>query len=602
MKSAYLYQRALRWSLPLLRAKPRPLPSRDSRLDLAVVYNTRNTSMDQRGQHRPYVCTACLLDEESAAAAVKIIKKKEVDPEIKKIAQDFNNRRASYNRQVSLLRKEYAEEVAQQRAADKAEREAMAREAARRRLENQRRKNFRSALNAMREKQRGEQRAKEFKEHLEQEQIKRDARNERYAAARQKLVDELEKEAPLWLTTPEEVEAAFTPEAEQLLWARRGGVLGAPNPSLDSHFWQNETHTWHMTKTYKTQRELLLEQIRQMAYEDSNLDKDFWTPERLEEAKDLETRARLRAEVQRAGKVELLRRQAQMMDEQYHTEKGEVPKAMPAPNLKVLANGSALEREGARLMFADPTRFFVFDENQTEFADDTRNQEDGVSEYSGPTLGAPVDIRKTNGEKFPRAVGKLPKPDTRTEREKKQEAREERMLAAARAEEALSVDLAAEDQDLEDLEPDLDYDNNDWDADDDEEWTKGLSQDSPEDEEIRNTPASHRFKEEDIEWALNKLDEETKFLSQQFGVEMETLQQNMRSEMDAKATEDGASDGDLEKILLTMSDKELIALSDLDDAYTASGGAISAQDFADFATKIPSLAEDQLRSLLDRER
>ena len=47
------------------------------------------------------------------------------------------------------------------------------------------------------------------------------------------LIDELEEEAPLWLMTPEEVEAAFTPEAEQLLWARPQGVFGAPASPME---------------------------------------------------------------------------------------------------------------------------------------------------------------------------------------------------------------------------------------------------------------------------------------------------------------------------------------------------------------------------------
>ena len=555
-------------------------------------------------QHRPYFRTAIIQEADGAVAAATKPKKK--DPELKKIAQDYNNRRASYKRQVSLLRREYAQEVAEQRAADKAEREAMEREATRRRLERQRLKNIRSAYNAMRQKEMREQRAKEFEEHLEREQLKREARKERYMAARQKVVDELEEEAPLWLTTPEEVEAAFTPEAEQLLWARRGGVLGAPNPSLDAHFWQNETHTWHMTKTYKSRREILLEEIRELVYEEVNIDMSFWTPERIAEVEDLETRARLRAEVQRAGKAELLRRQAQMISEQYQTGKGEIPKKAPAPNLKVLANSTALEREGAKLMFADPTRFFIFDDETRsgrsglDRSIDEESAAEETSEYTGPTLGAPVGIRMTNHEKFPQAVGRIPKPDTRTEREKKQEAREERMLAAARAEEVTSIDLAADEQDVEDLEPDLDYDNNQWDP-DEEEWAKGLREDSPEDQAILNTPASHRFQEEDIEWALEKLGTEEEFLRQQLTVEIEALQQNIRSDLGQK-DEAAISENDLEMKLLNMSDEELIALSDLDDAYSSSDGKLSAVEFSEYASKISSLTEGQLRTILDRER
>jgi hypothetical protein len=247
--------------------------------------------------------TTHVLWEDAAAS-----KKADSETELKNkmAARDFNSRRADYNRQVSVLRREYADEVAQQRAADKAEQEARERELTRRRLERQRLKNIRSAENAMNQKALREQRAREFDGHLQLMQIQRDAKNERFAMARQLVIDELEEEAPLWVTTHEEVEAAFTPEAEQLLWTRPGGVFGAPNPSMDTSFWQYETHTWHMDRTYKSQREVLLEELEEMAYEEANIDSSFWTPERVEERVRLEEKARLRAMVHSAGRTELL--------------------------------------------------------------------------------------------------------------------------------------------------------------------------------------------------------------------------------------------------------------------------------------------------------
>ena len=187
----------------------------------------------------------------------------------------------------------------------------------------------------MRQEQIRKQREKEFQEHLKKMQMERDARNERFAIARQLVIDELEKEAPLWLTTPEEVEAAFTSSAEQLLWARPGGVLGAPNPSLDASFWQYETHTWHMDRTYKSQREVLLEQIEELAYEEANVDASFWTPERLAEQEQLEEKARLRAMVHSAGRRELLRKQREILEDRFANEEGEVPRQQPALLLAV---------------------------------------------------------------------------------------------------------------------------------------------------------------------------------------------------------------------------------------------------------------------------
>ena len=315
----------------------------------------QSSRLARRGAAIRYFCrTTSLANAETAT-------KKKKPKLTKKEAQDFNIRRAAYNRQVSRLRKAYADEIAAERAAGLAEREALQKEATRKALERQRLKNIRSAQNAIKQEEYRQRRKQEFNEHLEREQAKREEKHRLYTAARQLVIDELEKEAPVWLTTPEEVEAAFTSEAEQMLWARPGGVLGAPNPSLDSHFWQNETHTWHMRKTYKTKREVLLEEVREMAYDDANIDKSFWTPERIEKHENMEQRARLRAEVQLAGRRELLRRQAQMLEDDFAAGKGELPKPAPAPNLKMLANERALEREGSRILMEDPTKFFILE-------------------------------------------------------------------------------------------------------------------------------------------------------------------------------------------------------------------------------------------------
>ena len=108
----------------------------------------------------------------------------------------------------------------------------------------------------------------------------REAEKERFRRARQMVIDELEEEAPLWLISPEEVEAAFTHEAGQLLWARPGGVIGAPNPGLDAHFWQYEVHSQDFRQTYPSKRELLLEELEEEAYRKANIDPKIWTKRR----------------------------------------------------------------------------------------------------------------------------------------------------------------------------------------------------------------------------------------------------------------------------------------------------------------------------------
>ena len=549
---------------------------------------------------------------EEEAAATRLLHKM--------AAQDYNNRRAAYRRKVTVLRKRYAEEVAEQRALDKAEEEERARQLTRQRLERQRKKNTRTAQNAIRQEALRLERAREFEEHLKVMEQRRGAKEERFAKARQLVVDELEKEAPMWLTTPEEVEAAFTQEAEQLLWARPGGVLGAPNPSLDCHFWQYETHTWHMDRTYKSQREVLLESLEEMAYDEANIDKSFWTEERLEEQQKLEDKARLRAMVHSAGRSELLRRQKLMLEEGLTANSsfdgdGDIPKPMPAPNLKMLKDDRALEREGARVLMADPTKFFVFDGASADETADGGGGEDEAaaaaaaaisssSSYSGPTLGKPTGLRDPLREGshlnqvFPQVIGRIPKPDTRTEREKKQQEREERLLAAAQAEAQADkdIDMAAQRQTIEDMQPDLNYDEIDWDE-DEVEWKKGL--DPVADADILNTPRELRYSEDDIEWVASRLEDQLKHLEQQFSQDVESLKQTAASEVRLETSEDEPlfEEGSLDAAIMALSEKEIMALSDLQDRFT--DGIPIEELLAAAAEEVPGLSEDQARIVIE---
>lgn len=549
---------------------------------------------------RTYGSTRVLGSEE---VAVKPKKNKEDELHKKLAARDFNNRRAAYNRQVSVLRREYAEQVAQQKAADAAEEEERRQKLTRQRLERQRRKNMRSAANALRDREFREQREREFQEHLALQQRRREAKNERYAAARQLVIDELEEEAPLWLTTPDEVEAAFTSEAEQLLWTRPGGVLGVPNPSLDSHFWQFESHTWHMNKTYKSQREVLLEELEEMAYNEANIDDKFWTPGRIMEQERLEDKARLRAMVHSVGRTELLKKQRALMEED--EAKDELPTVTKAPNLQMLGNDAALEQEGASVLMGDPTKFFVF-ENTMASIEEQRDTGDDSSTYAGPTLGAPVALRDPLREGpygdtvFPQVIGKLPKPDTRSEREKKQAEREERMWAAAQAEAQKELDLGEmDDEEADDKDPGLDYNSLDWDS-DDEEWKRGL--DPETDNAILNTPRDRRYNESDIEWVLEKLDDKLKYQEQQFAQDVESLKQETKAQrrLGAETPEQEEFDeGSLEAALFALSEKELMALTDLDETYSAD---MPAHEFAVAVKEIPGLTEEQIRMILTRNR
>lgn len=531
------------------------------------------------------------------------------------IAEDYNRRRAAYKRQVSALRRNYAEEVAQQVAEDKRKAEIQRRELTRRRLERQRRKNIASAQHAIHQEQIRQQRDAEFQEHLRVMQEKRDAEQALFDQARQLAIDELEAEAPLWLTTPDEVEAAFTHEAVQLLLARPGGVLGAPNPSSDAHFWHLETHTWHMNRTYQSQRDVLLERLQEAAYDEANIDRDFWTPERVREHEIREDKARLRASVQVTGRLELLQRQRQMLlddAEAISVANDSLPRSPPVPNLRHLQNHKAIEREGSRLLLEDPTRFFVFDGMS---AGDPSSEGDGwsvSSSYEGPSLGAPIGLRDRLREGshqnsvYPVIVGRTPRPDTRTDREKRQQERERKLWAAAQAEahsqasdDDLDIELAAQQQTIEDMVPDLDYDELQWDW-QDEEWTKGT--DPVADANILNTPREQRYTEDDIEWVAQKMEANVAHLEQQLRQDLDQLKYGVMSEARRESGLEQPFDASsLEAALFALPDTQLLALSDLDDRH---GGTetLSDDDLAQAAKAIPGLTKEQILAVLGRNK
>ena len=498
--------------------------------------------------------------------------------------------RASYKREVSRLRKEYMDEYLLNKAQDEAVRDAEMAEIRRRRLERQRAKNIRSAENATRQAELRRQTHLAFQDHLRQQQEIRDARKNLMRRARQLVIDELEEEAPLWLTTSEEIEAAFSHSNEQLLWSRPNGVIGVPNPSLDSHFWQYECHTWHMPKTYKTQREILLEELEEQAYEKANIDPKFWNETRLQEREELERKAKLRAMVRWEGRKALLRRQKQSLDEISQPEQGEPPRPMSVPSLGVLSNVSAQEKEGSKMLMNDPTAFFLFDRSS-----ETNNTDDVDSKYEGPSLGVPIGLRdplrtgSPQGRVFPRGVGKLPKPDTRSEREKKRQEREEKLWAAAQVQartEQDEIDMAA-DEDMDIGEP-LDYDNNDdWDP-DDEEWMKGL--DPEKDADLINTPRELRYREEDIEWVAEQLKGKVEQIQRNLRNIVNVMQQDSRPRKERRELESLEVAGDrTEESDPLLDDPTLEKLAE---------AGVDAEELESF---VSSLSEEQLFSLLQMD-
>lgn len=567
---------------------------------------SRRHALPTLSSDRWYSSTRPVSEEEAAAT-----NKNEDNTALREAARDFNSRNATYKRQVSKLRKDYLGEYLRHKAEDQAQRDAEEAEKVRHHLERQRAKNERSVQNAMRQQELRRQTKLAFEDHLRVQQEKRDAEKKLFTRARQLLIDELEEEAHLWLTTAEEVESAFSPEAEQLLWARPQGVLGVPNPSLDSHFWQYECHTWDMSKTYKTQKDLLLEEFEDEVYNRTNIDPDFWSPERLHAREVLERKAKLRANVRVEGRKSLLLRQKEYLDEEAVTEEGELPKPTPVPSVGVLSDINAQEKEGAELLFKDPTKFFVFDRSQ--------GAESAGDDYSGPSLGTPVDLKdplRAGGRVFPLAVGKLPKPDMRSAKEKKRQEREEKLWAAAQEKaraDMSEIDLAAE-EDVDFGEP-LDYDNNeDWDS-DDEEWLKGL--DTERDADLINMPREYRYREEDIDWVIEKLESKAKQMQSHVRNAVETMEQEARSRLENRENVDkdgestdffddatkevlqsaGADVGKFESLMSSLTEDQLLSLFALEAKAQETGTEETKHIFEN----IPGLSDDQVSGLKELE-
>ena len=561
-----------------------------------------------------YVVAEGILQHRSYRRGVHVNEAEAVSPvvgqplspdERRRIAADFNRRRAEYNREVSKLRKEYAQEIAAQKIADKASKEKRHSYVARSKLERQRVKNIRIAQKALIEEEKRKQQAVYFEKHLERAQIKREARKELYRSIRQMAIDTLEKDAHHWLSTPEEVEAAFSPEAEQKLWSRPHGVLGSPNPTPDAHFWQQLSHTANMRKTYKSQQEYLLDTLRDRIYDEANLDKKYWTPERLKEVQDVEDRARLRSDVQVVGTRELLKRQTQMIQMDYGTKSGELPKRKPPPSLSMLANKKALEAEGSKVLLDDPTKFFVFDDSSVVES----KSESETGKYEGPSLGAPIGYQRIGQNEYTLILGKPKAPNKRTEKEKKQIERENRLLKAAGGTMGFgeNAEFVSEEEYLERL-PTIDYNTAEVEEDpEDREWIEGVDPHTEEGKAILDVQPALRMSRANVEWAREQLESQKSYYEGAIQTEMESYQSRTLSRLEyirERALEENPDaelpDFEVDRILLSMPVPELMELSDIDEAFAAN--PMSDAQIAEAAEKLPSLSESQLKEILTRDR
>lgn len=580
-----------------------------------------------------------------------------------KLATTYTNNRAAYKRAVGQLRKQYADEVAKQRISDEREEAELRAKQTRKRLERQRKKNIRSVKNSLRHEQERQRRAKEFQEELRVAQINRDARNERFRKARKLLLDELEEEAVHWIATPKEVDDTFDSLSnEQELWTRPGGYVGAPMPEQDAQFWRYESHTWEVSRRYKTPRQKMLETFEENTYWDSNISNVHWNDERVQFQKELEEKARLRALIREKGRLALLLKQQQLMQDA-HAHNNAVgldglpalPKPVPVPNLHVLSNYDAMDREGVKLLEKDPTQFFVFDNKDGLGNDPDVPSDEMMGENTErSSLGKPIRVLdplrdfSPTGTPWPELLGRPDRPDTRTQKEKKRQEREERLWAAAAADEAQDEMENAGEEDLPTLNDPVDYDKMaNTVGDDDLKWEEQL--DPVKDAELLDSLPHERLNEDDMKWLMGKIEKKINSLNEivqreeialggensigknltisndvgkDSHYELDDVQKALGGNVSrsTNTNERGQTHTSYEvldydhqrfkaeralnriddsSVLETLSDEQINAISELDS--DGAGEVRSAQEIKEALNKVPGLSEEQVTALVELE-
>lgn len=545
---------------------------------------------------------------------------------------------------MSALRKKYFAEIQQQRERESRLRALEEEKIKRAALERRRIKAMCSAANAQREVEKREARRKEWEKELEIVQQERDAKKELYRRAKQKIVHELESEAHLWLTSPEEVEKALgNPTASQILWARPGGMIGAPSGQDtgfgdDGDFWRYECHTWDARPTYKSPKEVMLEELEYMAYLQANNSPEFWTKERVEAQERKEQRARLRAIVREEGRRALLEKQRQMMRDVYGGDEGNGDRqkgaklpatSMPAPKLDYLADYEAQERAGVEILQRDPTRFFIFEsdlpnaKNRGSLQGSGDESEGGQdSGLSGASLGRPVALKNPffnyQPTAFPLRMGRDLPADTRTEKEKKRDERQERLKAAAEeaalaASKGMSYEVAmAAEEDLEDGSEDIDYDLAEEEA-EKELWESQMEEWKARDRTVFDmTAPSQRVTGDEIDWIIEQLQTKVKGMQERLEFEEKIRQKEIESsehkvatsietldDIDRYVMQDLGYDMDaLEQLVRELTPEQSAALEEIDFTGRVN---ITAEEMTSEINAVPGLTEVQVQTLVEME-
>jgi hypothetical protein len=222
----------------------------------------------------------------------------------------------------------------------------------------------------------------------------------------------------------------------------------------------------------------------------------------------------------------------------------------------------------------------------------------------------------------------MPKPDTRSEKQKLREERERRMWAAAQ--EALSdedkliseVEMAAE---KKFGGSEIDYSNPpDYDS-DDEEWLKGLNPDV--DADIINIPRDRRYTAEDLAWVRQELEKSIEAEKKLLRFELANTMHDRRSKKESEALErqlklagqesegkeEVDEDGDKEEselrslgvdvdqlnsVLDSLSEEQMFSFLTMEELETKD---LSQDEISTALKAVPGLTDDQIQKIVQLE-
>lgn len=505
--------------------------------------------------------------------------------------RQYEEHRNLYNKQVSVLRKQYAQEIAQKRAEEERKKKADREEQEARKKERKRLKLLKSIENAKRDVETKKRAAKKFQEHLVKQQVIREAKNERYRKARALLLQELEEESQYWMTTPEEVEQQLGGhETEQLLWSNPHLIGIAPPDAL---FWKFQSYTQRLEKTFMSPKEYLLERLSEVMVVQASMDSAFWTEERVNKTIERKEKAKLRALVQMYGKEILLKKQNQWLKQKYLEDRAKIEYGesesdrrklirpyvkIPPSSLDVLADYKAQEEEGVKLLLKNPSKFFAF-ENQAQVSHKTsENNEQQQQQQQGEDerlqsedddtstdethqqeqpLGKPIALIHEFGddvvEPFEVMLAKDIKRPKYTAKEKQRFFKEDERLAKQKEAQLVESGLDFEHTEFEDVAGEVDHETEDY-----KEWEdqmmKRFGPSGMTREELRKVSPHERFTDEDMEWIVEKLQDRMKQV---------TIDMKMENERHGYNKEEKEIMTQIETIIMKLDEEQSNALSSL---------------------------------------